>query len=220
MGITIRASKLPGLVESMKQYSKFNKRAPSEVVNAKLTFIAINATNTTKQADPSSIVGKLKTSSRKYPNVPLDAILVQVAQRNQGKPGLTGAKMARAVEKYDKRAISRVKFLSAIWKTAISIMDSARQRGDAVFSNRFKPKQATGLKLYGNPKGGAQYAKAGSVKCSGYIENKAGAGKQSSPTVQGILASGLKDAVYKEIQSINAYVQRKYDAQIQKLFKK
>lgn len=220
MGITLRASGLPELKAALKQYGKFNKRAPSEVVNAKLTFIAKDSTNTTKTADAGTILSKLKGDSEKFPNVPLDAILVNLELGKKGKKGLTGEPMRVAVEKLDKKEISKLQFARSGWYAAIKIMDAARKRGDAPFSNRFSPKQAKGLRQYGRAKGGAQYARPNSVKCSGYIENRVGYGKQASKTINKILLSGLEGGVQMEIKSILAYVEKKYQAELKRIFGK
>ena len=203
----------------LKEYSAWSKKQPAEIVNSKLFYIARNATNTTKKADPGKIRNELESNAKNY-DAPLAAILVNRDLGRQNKKGLYGEKMVKAVEKRIKSAVSHINFLRSGWLPAIRKLDIAVKQGDISFSRRYAPKQATGIKQIGKPKGDAIWAKNTSFRCWGEIQNWIGQGKQASSTVTQILTEGLKQAVIQEMNSMIVYIQRKYDAQHNKLFKR
>lgn len=219
-GIKIDFSGFRDFNNALKEYRKWSKKQPAEVINSKMFFIARNATNTTKKADPNKIRDELSAPSRDYPDVELGAIIVNVQQHKKGKKGLTGEKMARALEKLKRIAVSHTNFLRSGWLPAIRILSSAVKRGDVAFTTRYAPKQAKGLKQIGKDKGSAIYAKDDSVRCHGEIANFIGQDKQSSPTVQNILLKGLQEAVTLEVKSMVTYLQKKYDEAHKRFFNK
>ena len=219
INLHIRADGLEKFNRVLKEYGLWSKKQPAEIINAKLFYIARNATNTTRMADKSKIRNELESKAREY-DAPLAAVLVNKDLARKGKPGLTGKKMAQAVEKRIRSATSHVNFLRSGWLPAIKLLDYYNKRGDITFVKRWAPKQAPNLKQIGQPKGTAVYAKNTMYRCWGQIENWIGAGKQKSATVTAILQEGLNIAVQLETNSMLLYIQRKYDAKHKQLFEK
>jgi hypothetical protein len=204
----------------LNEYKKWNRRQPAEIVAAKLYFVAANATNTTKTADKATIAQKLNEEAREYPDVPLAAILVNKQLKAKGKKGLTGEKMANAVQKFINKQISRVQFLRSGWLPALKSLDFFNKRGDISFTKRFAPKKPSGVKQYGKDKGQAIIPRRDAPRVWGRISNFIGRGKQDSPTVTPILQSGLNKAIAMEIRSMKLYITRKYQEQIDRVNKK
>ena len=107
---------------AMAEYMKYTKRTTTEAVNQHAYYIARNATQTTYAADADKIKQDLEVASKKYPNIPLAAILVNSQLKNKGKKGLTGEKMKTAVEKFIKMRQSHRNFLRAGWIPAIKML--------------------------------------------------------------------------------------------------
>jgi hypothetical protein len=217
--------KLEGMKEFHKvfdEYKTWNKREGADIINAKLYFIALQAMRATKAVDKSDIPKKLGVPSRVNPEIPLVAILVNKQLAAQHKKGLSGNKMKLAIEKYIKRAQTRVGFLRAGWIPCIKKLDYWNKLGDISFIKRYAPKKPTGVKQYGKDKGDVLAAKVTTgTRSFGWIWNMVGMdNKQNSPTVDKILNDGLKEAIQSEISSMNKYIERKYTEQFQKLQKK
>ena len=91
----------------LTEYRRWNLRQPAEIVNGKLYFIALQAMQKTKAANKEDIRLGLEAPSKKYNNAPLAAILVNKQLGAKHKKGLTGSKMAQAVEKLIRKQQSR-----------------------------------------------------------------------------------------------------------------
>ena len=200
----------------LNEYSKWTKRQPAEIVNAKLYFIALRAMNDTKTANKENIRTKLEAPSESYPDVSLAAILVNQQLGKKGKKGLTGPKMATAIEKLIKKEQSRTQFLRSGWLPAVKNLDYYNKRGDINFIKRFAPKKPHGVRQYGKDKGSCIFAKE-RINTWGRISNFVGYGKQATPTVNPILQTGLDNAVKAEIASMRTYITKKHSEQFDKM---
>ena len=201
----------------MKDYLQFIKRQVSEIINAKLYFIALQIMKFTKKADANDILSKLRAPSRKYPDAPLESILINLELKRRGKRGLSGSKMADAIGKFEKRAVSHIQFLRSGWLPAMKKLDFWNKRGDISFVKRFAPKQPTGIKQYGKEKGDAIYAKPNVQRTWGKIMNYIGQGKQESPTVEPLLRAGLNRGIMEEIKSMRFYIEKKLKEKFDKI---
>ena len=197
--------------KAMQEYMTFSKRAPADIVNAKLYYIARNATQTTKHSDKSKIRNELEGPSKI--GGPLGAILVNSALGKKGLPGLTGDKMARAVEKLIKKRISSVNFIRSGWKNAIQQIELyLRQKGEFNFVRRnmslnLQPDKATMSKKVSPKSGQAIVARIERVgRVYGEIQNNIGSDK---PGLGQIKVDGLQKAINKEEASTRVYIERK-----------
>ena len=211
MGIKINGEK--EFKKVLAEYSKWSKKQASEIINAKLYFIALNAMQTTKTADKQKISNDLMAPSNINPEVPLVSILVNKQLKAKGKKGLTGQKMAQAMDKFIKRAMSRTQFLRSGYISILKNLDYWNRKGDISFVKRFAPKKPQGIKQYGKDKGEVLAARpSNSTRSYGFIWNKVGKDKQASSTVDGILEAGLAKAVRIELQSMNRHIEQKIQA--------
>lgn len=198
--------------KAMSEYMQFAKKAPSEVINSKCYFIARNATFTTGASNKEKIRSELTSPSKKNPNVPLAAILVNKQLKTKGKKGLSGKEMGTAIKKFINKRISSINFLRSGWLPAIKILQTAIQRGDITFSKKFQPPVNRVVKQRGKDKGNAVYARSNTDRCYAEIENSVqGSNGISTPDVQKRLMDGLQAAVDKEVKSMRDYIERKYN---------
>jgi hypothetical protein len=218
--IKIDISAMNKFNNTFKEYVKWSKKQPAEIINTKMFYVGRNAVNMTKTADKGKIRNELMADAKQYPGVPLEAILINRDLGRKCKKGLFGEKMAKAVEKGLNKAVSRTNFLRAGWLPGIKKLDFMLKRGDITFIKRYAPKQITGVKQYGQDKGFATPAKEMTTKCWGEIYNCVGQGKQASKTVQKILQEGLNLALIAEMKSMQAYITKKFDAKHQTTFQK
>lgn len=147
------------------EYMTWQKKQPSEIINGKLYFVALQAMGQTKTATKDGIRNKLMQPARITKNVPLAAILVNSKLGKAGKKGLTGVKMAKAVDKLVRAQQSRTQFLRSGWIPALKTLDywNKRNSDNLKFVKRFAPKKPMGVKEYGKPKGYCIYAKPESI---------------------------------------------------------
>jgi len=216
-GLTLSVNNQMELNTLLKEYQKWNKRQASEIVNAKLYFITLNAMIFTIIANKGRISTLLRRGSRKWPAVPLAAILVNKQLHAKGKKGLTGEKMKVAEEKLIKRSVSRVGAARASWIGAAKTLDYYNKNGDISFVKRHAPKQPKGLRQYGRSKSSAIYAPQGRVNAYGKISDFFGRGKQASKTIHGVLQEGLNKAIKAEVSSTVEYINRKYSERHEKM---
>jgi len=108
------------LSQKVVAYTKFSKKALPEVINKKLYDIGLRSTGTTKAATRQQIRADRLKASAKYAPAPLQAILIN-KRRGKGN-GLTGSKMASAVEKAIRTAERSANFIRAGWKKAANEM--------------------------------------------------------------------------------------------------
>lgn len=205
-------------------YLKWSKKQPAEIVNAKLYFIALNAMQTTKKADAGQIKAQLNAPSQKYPNKTLGEVLTLMDLRKRGKMpkrGKTLAKnMAAYVEKFENKRVSRINFLRSGWLPAIKKLDFWNRKGDITFTRKFAPKRNLEVKQYGKDKGNVMPARLEGETVKGTISNDVGRGKQATRTVHDILQHGLDRAVLREINSMRIYIEKKFQAQHDKMRRK
>ena len=200
----------------LREYQKWNKRQPMEIATAKAYFISLNAMNTTKKADMTQIEAELRGNSKEYTSTPLAAILINKQLGKKNKKGLTGQKMKEAVEKYIRKATSKIQAVRSGWIAAMKTLNYWQKRGDVSFSKKYAPKKPQGVREIGQPKGYAHVNNAQGF-CSVTIANQFGKGKQASKTVQGIEQKGLDKAVRMETNSMLIYIQKKYEQQFNKM---
>jgi len=198
-------------------YMKFQKRLPADVVNAKLYYIARNCTSLTKTANSGRIRDELSVGSDRYPDAPLAAILVNKQLGKQNQKGLTGSKMARAVEKFIKNRIAHRNFIRSGWKNAIVIIEKyLRSKGELNFVKRWSS-TAPADKATMNKKNFEKLGKATpalverSPRAYGEIQNDIGGpdGERNSAILAKIKVDGLNAAIRKETASMITYLERK-----------
>jgi len=201
------------------EYIKWNSRQPAEIINGKLYFVALQAMRKTKASDKGDIRNGLLAPSKTYADIPLAAILVNKQLGSKGKKGLTGQKMAEAMEKLIKKQQSKTQFLRSGWLPALKILDfwNKRNSDNLRFIKRFAPKKPEGVKIYGNEKGKAVYAKPDKIRTWGSITNFVGQGKQLTPTIKPLIQEGLNEGIAEEIRSMRTYIERKFREQFDKM---
>lgn len=204
--------------KALEEYTRFSKKAPSEIINSKLFFIARQATFTTKAADKNAIRAELEAPSIVNPNVSLAVVLSQKREMAKNGQGLPANKIASAVKKFIGARTRSVNFLRSGWLPAIRILENAVKRGDITFARRFAPAQNRAVKQYGEDKGRARYARPDVDRTYGEIENDI-QGSSNSDKVNQILFNGLQQAVNKEVASMRQYIERKYNEAARKFNK-
>lgn len=187
-----------------KEYLKYSKRALTESVNQKAYFIARNAVNVTKAVSKEEIRKDLEAASKKFPGVPIAAIMVNVTNKKKGKKGLRGAAMRTAVEKFIRIRQSHRNFLRSGWLPAVKELEKVvpKKTGKKI------PGAITrsGRKLYGGSKAAMQ-----SMKPSATIWNSIWS-KTNKGTVDKHLIKGAQDALDLETKSMEAYILKKLEA--------
>ena len=214
LSITLDTS---GFDKAMEKYMTFQKRLPADVINGKLYFIARNATMTTKAADKSGIETELRGPSRDYPDVPLAAIIVNTQLKAKGKKGLTGEKMATAMDKLIKKRKASVNFVRAGWKNAIKLLEAyMRAKGELNFVRRWQSSapvdSATMKKKKFEYLGKATPAMVERVgRVWGEIQNDVHGkdGESNLAHLEQVKQDGLQKAVDKEVRSMYIYMERK-----------
>jgi hypothetical protein len=188
----------------MKQYLRYSSRSYAEACDQHAYYIARNATNTTKTADPNVIRAALNVKSKMY-DASLASILVNWKRGKQGKKGLTGDKMVSAVEKLIKTYINHRNFLRAGWIPAIKRLALVvpRRGGSPI-------PPATAKK--GREFGGAQAASPYSSKPFALIWNSSANNKKREASTKrsvGYLEEGLRAAMRDEVRSMIKYIRNK-----------
>jgi hypothetical protein len=199
---------------ALGEYMTYQKRLPADVINAKLMFVARNATMTTKAAHKGNIDSELRGPSRDVPGVPLGAILANIDRKRKGLKGVSGAAMASAMEKLIRSRIRSVNFVRSGWKQAIVTLESylratgemkfvrrktAPVDGDTMRRKRFKNLgKATVAKIY----------QQGRVW--GEIQNDVtGQEGKDLGALEQVKSTGLQLAVDKEAASMRWYIEQK-----------
>ena len=188
--------------KAMSEYVKVNRRNMSDIVNAKLFFIARNAVNNTKKSDKAKIKNELMAPSKINPQVPLAAILVNKERKRNGFKGLNGSELKSAIKRFINRRISSIGFLKSGWLPAIRILESVLRSSGGL---RGAPRLESGANQYqrGKDKGRALSAKPG-IRSFGLIENEIDA--HGSPEANAVMLRGLQRAINEETVSMNRYI--------------
>lgn len=191
--------------KKMDEYVKFNKRNISEIINAKLFFIARNAVNNTKKVDRAKIKNELMAPSRVNPQVPLAAILVNKERKRNGSKGLNGSELKNAIKTFINRRISSIGFLKSGWLPAIRVLDTILRNSGGF---RGAPRLEAGATKYqrGKDKGHAIPAKP-TPKTYGEIENEIYA--KGSAEANSVMMEGLQRAINQEVASMERYIEDK-----------
>jgi hypothetical protein len=196
-----------------REYAKWNKRQPEETCVAKAYFIDLATQNATKFVPKDQIATNLNAPSEKDPGVPLAPILINWQLGKKGKKGLTGEKMARAVEKSIARHQRGSQAGRSGWLPGQKTLNVAYNKGDVTFNKRFAPKKPQGIKQYGKDKGYAQITRRDGY-CSVTVANTFGTeGKQSSATIDKVLQDGLDTGFARENTQTISYLTKKYQAE-------
>ena len=196
-------------------YMVFQKRLPADVVNAKLYYVARNATMTTKHSDKGTIEAELRGQAKEY-NAPLAAVIVNSQLKAKGKKGLRGPSMERAIEKLIKQRKATVNFVRSGWKNAILMLETyMRQKGELNFVRRWAstaPVDKETLRKKNFEKlGKATVARIErSPRVWGEIQNDIGGAKGTNiAKLEHIKQEGLQKAINKEVASMRVYLERK-----------
>jgi hypothetical protein len=196
-----------------KQMAQFNKRQPEETCVAKAYFIDLATQNATKFVSKEKIRENLTAPSTEHPEVELAPILINWQLGKKGKKGLTGAKMATAVEKYIKKRERGTQAGRSGWLPGQRTLNAAYNKGDVNFNKRFAPKKPQGIKQYGKDKGYAQITRRDGY-CSVTVANTFGTeGKQASPTIDKVLEDGLDTGFARENTQTISFLTKKYQAE-------
>jgi len=213
-----------------EEYMQWSKKSIAEVINQKLYFVALQAMNMTKKADPSHIKNELMAPSKKYPDKTLGELLVIMQMRRKGKmPKRTktlNKNMAKYVQRMINTRVNHIQFLRSGWLPAIRKLDYWNRKADndsITFSRRFAPKKPQGVKQFGKDKGDVRPARLGvyNSNCRGVILNYVGdVGDQRTSTVSPILQEGLNKAIYAEMwgpKGMQWYMEKKWNEKHQRM---
>jgi hypothetical protein len=198
----------------LKEYMTFSKRSVADIINAKLYYIARNATMTTKHSDKGKIRSELEGPSHDYPSAPLGAIIINAQLGAKGEKGKQGAKMAKALEGLIKKRGSYINFVRSGWKNAIQEIEKyLKNKGEFRFVSRWAqnaPVNKETMKKKTTPNMGmAITAKIErGPRVWGEIQNNV-TGKEAKPSMDLIKKEGLQKAVDKETASMRIYIERK-----------
>ena len=198
-----------GFDVALSEYLKYSSRSLTEAVNQHAYFVARNATQTTHAADKSNIESKLRAGSRNYPDAPLAAIIVNTQLGKRGKKGLSGSRMASAVEKLIRIRKSHVNFLRAGWIPAVKLLGS-------IVPKRGGGKIPSGTDKKGRNFGGAVAAKDRAIlfwKPIATLWNSSFSDKKTRKMVEG----GAQKALNMEVESMHKYIAMKQEQAAKKL---
>jgi hypothetical protein len=202
---------------TLEEYKKFSKKAPAEIINSKLFFIARQATLTTKKTSKEEISSGLDKPADDYPHTSIGSIIVQRNAMNSKGHGLKRNEIAGALAKLKKIRNKSIGYGRAGWLQAIKILGDAKRLGDIQFSNRFKPKMDTTVKQFGKILGSATFARNDQKTCWGEIVNSTvSKTKHPSSNFINVISNGLNEAIKIETQSMRIYIQRKLDEYFKK----
>lgn len=222
MNVTVDVAGMKEFDKVMLDYMQWSKRQPSEIINAKMYFVALNALQVTKAVNPNHIRMEMHQQSIKHPEMTLGEVLTLKDLMNRGKMPKKGKTLKTNMSKYVTRFIKKrqnsVNFLRAGWLPAIKKLDYWNRKGDITFVKRFSPKLNRAVKQYGKEKGDVVPAKQ-VERCTGILMNFIGQGKHATQRVSQILLDGAKQALQMEISSMKKYIERKFNehnAKVQK----
>lgn len=201
--------------KAFDKYMTFQKRLPADVINAKLFYIARNATMLTKTTNKERIDSELRGNARSY-DAPLAAVIINSQLGKEGKKGFTGSKMARAIEKLIKTRKSHVNFVRAGWKNAINILENyLRIKGELSFVRRYQNTAPVDKETMRN-KNFEKLGKAIPARVEvgprvwGQIQNDvSGKNARNLANLEHVKLEGLQNAVNKEAASMIQYIERK-----------
>lgn len=200
--------------KAFDEYLKFSKKAVPDIINAKLYYIARNATTTTQHSDKGKIASELREPSRINPNVPIAAILVNKQLRAKKEKGLSGSAMTQAVNKFIRKRQASVNFIRSGWKNAIKQLEAyLSYSGELGFVKRYggssKVDTQTMNKRVAKSSGQAIPApiRSSSARVYGEIQNNLGG--DGKPSLEKIKTEGLQEAINREVASMRLYIERK-----------
>jgi hypothetical protein len=208
--------------EVLKKYTQTTNRSVAEICNAKAYFIDLRWMNEIPKADAQTIINKWRAMSKKYSNVPFEAIFINWKLGKQGKKGLTGQKMINAIQKLEDRSRKNIGFLKSGCIPALRDLNNERRLGNIQFvkSNMNGLKQPVGIKQYGKKKGYVIPARPTDTQPFCEVGNTTGAeGDQANSHSEAgdLKQNALRIAFNKEMISMVDYIERKLQAGVKKL---
>ncbi len=190
--------------KTFKEYMRYSSRSFAEACNQHAYYIARNGTLVTKAAGKQEIQEGLMGPSRKFPQAPLAAVIVNSQRKTQGKKGLNGEKMSAAIVRLIKKRQNHRNFLRAGWIPAIKLLATI-----------VKKKNGTpippGTQKKGRNFGGAKPANERAYfnwSPMASIWNQA-TGKIPSEKAIRFIEEGAQKAVEMETQSMRTYIEKK-----------
>ena len=195
-----------------KEYMKYTSRDFAEACNQHAYYIARDAVQATEAAPKDRVYKDLMQPATKVKRAgegaPIAAILVNKYEKAHGRKGLSGARMAKAVERFIKKRQRTTNFLKAGWVPAVKKLEKlVPRKGGASLG---------GVKAKGKPKGDATPATPGTSPIS-YIWNEI-IGEPNVGRVHGMLLKGAQEAIRMETQSMRDYIVKKQKTLIKQLW--
>jgi hypothetical protein len=233
-----------GFQETWEDYLKFSKKAPAEIVNAKLYFIALQAVNKTKQAQSGDIRSSLAQPMRKIPKLTIGEFLALRRLRKEGpfrdkftkngkrlrKGGSKAEQLAKAVQKIVNARVNAINFLRVGWYPALRTLNfwNRKDPSDQRIQRRFGPEGRLPVKLqqltkfaHGVDKGRVIPARLEQPIVKGTIFNDVGSiGLKTAADdtrVHSLIQEGLNKGIREEIASMKVYIDKKMQAQFEKM---
>ena len=204
---------------AMKEYLQFNKRSVADIINAKLYYIARNATMTTQNSRADAIRTELNGPSVDYPSAPLGAIIINSKRGKAGLKGLRGKAMAKELASLIKSRIQSINFVRSGWKNGIRIIEQyLKSRGEFGYVRRnakgSKADTKTMNKKTNYAMGTAKVAKIETgPRAWGEIVNSAiSKAVTDSQKLQHVKELGLQKAVNQEVASMRVYIENKINS--------
>jgi hypothetical protein len=187
--------------KAYNQYVALSKKMPADICNKTAYEVAKLSVARTKTTPKEQIAAELSVSGKG--GAPLAALIVNAKRGKQGKKGLNGIAMAKAVATLIKRRMRTSKFIAAGWLAAVKAIAPHVSGKKGV-----TPSGKTKAKL-----GGAKAAKQQSDnKAETSIWNNVfgGKGKNSKPDrVTQIEKEGLQRAIQEKTADMYVYINRK-----------
>jgi len=234
VGVSIKIDGEKEFNKVLNDYMQWSRKAPSEIVNSKMYFIAQNAINVTKKADPNRLAKDLNSPSNTNPEKTLGEMIVLKRLSNNGKMYKKTSTLIKNMPKLVQKLINSERthcgFLASGWLPAIKKLYDFRRVGEISFLKRNAKdggKIDRSVKQYGKPKGDVYYARP-NPRCFGILSNLVGVQASKvpkSPTahrdsaIADNILKGAQLALRMEIASMNIYLQRKYKEKLDKLNK-
>ena len=182
------------------EYMKYTSRDLVEACNQHAYYIARDAVADTKSVSKEKITGEMGRMSKEYPPAPLGAIIVQKKRAEKGLKGLSGRKMAIAVERLIRARNASRNFVKAGWIPAIKLLAAVVPKKGG--------KSIAGTKKRGVDKGGAKPAIPSIFNWSPMTSIWNSVSKLRDQGFK-IMEDGAQRAVAEETQSMRDYIERK-----------
>lgn len=191
--------------ETMREYRKFTKRDLATILNTKAFYIARGAVRNTLKASKEQIQWELTDPDFSYSGAPIAALLVNKRRGAQGKKGLYGARMERAVNSLANARVLTRAFIAAGFLEAVKIFGGVAEK-----KNR-APRSDPSVKQRGRAKGSGTIARE-SWTPRATIENGARTRRETHDALMKYGGDGLQEAFDEEVASMKQYIEDKLQA--------